>query len=245
MLLNCGVGEDSWESLGLQGDPINPKGNQSWIFIGRTDVGSWNSNTLATWCEELTHLKRPWCWERLKAGGEGDDRGWDSWMASLTRWTWVWVGSGSWWSTGKSGVLQSMGQPRVMYDWLTDWTEQSRLCHFYIFHPPSAYKNSCPLIVVDGGIRLLTGFHLSTPVASIQQKASFSFHKPCLFIGFWAASRTVLLVTLLSLTALKAASDAGGQRGEILQGQEANCQFVVSTPPRVRALPPSRLENGG
>ena len=82
-------------------------------------------------------------------------------------------------------------------------------------------------------------------LASIQNKASFSFHKPCLFIGFWAASRTLLLVTLLSLTALKAASDAGGQRGEILQDQEANCQFVVSTPPRVRVLPPSRLEKGG
>ena len=50
---------------------------------------SWNSNTLTTWCEELTHLKRPWCWERLKAGGEGDDRGWDGWMASPTQWTWV------------------------------------------------------------------------------------------------------------------------------------------------------------
>ena len=57
---------------------------------------SWNSNTLATWWEELSHLKRPWCWERLRAGGEGDDRGWDGWMASLTQWTWVWVDSGSW-----------------------------------------------------------------------------------------------------------------------------------------------------
>ena len=58
---------------------------------------SWNSSTLATWYEELTHLKRPWCWERLKAGGEGDDRGWDGWMTSPTQWTWVWVNSGSWW----------------------------------------------------------------------------------------------------------------------------------------------------
>ena len=58
---------------------------------------SWNSSTLATWCEELTHLKRPWCWERLRAGGEGDDREWDGWMASLTQWTWVWVDSRSWW----------------------------------------------------------------------------------------------------------------------------------------------------
>ena len=58
---------------------------------------SWNSNTLATWCEELTHLKRPWCWARLRAGGEGDDRGWDGWMPSLTWWTSVWASSGSWW----------------------------------------------------------------------------------------------------------------------------------------------------
>jgi len=62
--------------------PVHPKGNQSWIVIGRT---SWSSNTLATWCKELTHLKRPRCWERLKAGGEGDDRGWDGWIVSLTR----------------------------------------------------------------------------------------------------------------------------------------------------------------
>ena len=67
---------------------------------------SWNSSTLATWCEELTPWKRPWCWERLRAGGEGDHRGWDGWMASLTGWTWVWVNSGSWWWTGKPGVLQ-------------------------------------------------------------------------------------------------------------------------------------------
>ena len=65
--------------------PVYPKGNQSWIFIGRTDAET--PNTLATCWEELTHLKRPWCWERLKAGGEGDDRGWDGWMASPMQWT--------------------------------------------------------------------------------------------------------------------------------------------------------------
>ena len=81
---------------------------------------SWNSNTLVTWCEELTHLKRPWCWERLKAGGEGD-RGCDSWMASLTRWTWVWVDSGSWRCAEGSGMLQSMRSPRVRHD--CGWTE--------------------------------------------------------------------------------------------------------------------------
>ena len=74
---------------------------------------SWNSNILATRCEELAHWKRPWCWGRLKEGGEGDDRGWDGWMASLTQWTWVWVNSRSWWWTGRPRVLQSTGSQRV------------------------------------------------------------------------------------------------------------------------------------
>ena len=92
----------------------------------------WNSNTLATWCEELTHLKRPGCWERLKVGGEGDDRVWDGWMASLTRWTWVWVSSGIWWWTGKPGMLQSMGLQRVGHDWVTEpnWTELTKICKY-------------------------------------------------------------------------------------------------------------------
>ena len=81
---------------------------------------SWNSNTLVTWWEELTHQKRPWCWERLKAGGEGDDRGWDGWTASRTQWTWFWAGSGSWWWTGRPGVLQSRGSQRVGHDWATE-----------------------------------------------------------------------------------------------------------------------------
>ena len=72
------------------------------------------------WHEELTHWKRPWCWEKLKAEGEGDDRGWDGWMALPTQLTWVWVGSGSWWWTGKPGVLQSMGSQRVGHDWATE-----------------------------------------------------------------------------------------------------------------------------
>ena len=78
-----------------------------------------------TWGEELTHRKRPWCWQRLKAGGEGDNRRWDGWMASLTRWTRVWASSASWWWTGKPGVLQSTGWQRVRHDWVTElnWTE--------------------------------------------------------------------------------------------------------------------------
>ena len=96
--------------------PINPKGNQP----------CWNrsSNTLATWCEELTHWKRPWCWERLKAGGEWDNRGWDGWMASPTRWTWVWASSGRWWRTGKPGMFQSVGLQRVRHDWASKQEQQ-------------------------------------------------------------------------------------------------------------------------
>ena len=84
MRLNCGV-EDSWEFLGLQGDPTSPSYRKSVLNIHWKDwcwSWNWNSSTLATRCEELTHRKRPWCWERLKAGGEGDDRGLDGWMAS-------------------------------------------------------------------------------------------------------------------------------------------------------------------
>ena len=89
---------------------VNAKGNQPWIFIGRTDDEA--SVLSATWCEELTHWKRPWCWERLKAGGERDDRGWDGWMVSPTQWTWVWASSGRWWRTGKPCELQSIGDAK-------------------------------------------------------------------------------------------------------------------------------------
>ena len=91
---NCGVGEDSWESLEQQRDPTSLSYRKSTLNIHWKDwCWSWSSKTLATWCEELTHWKRPWCWERLGAGREGDDRGWDGWMASPTRWTWVWGNS--------------------------------------------------------------------------------------------------------------------------------------------------------
>ena len=114
--------EKTLESLGLQGDPTSPSSRKSVLNIHQKDWGwSWNSNTLATWCEELTHWKRPWCWERLKAGGEGDDRGADSLMAWLTWWTWLWA---SWWWTGKDGVLPPMGSHKVrqgLATELTDW----------------------------------------------------------------------------------------------------------------------------
>ena len=93
---------------------------------------------LGPWCEELAHWKRPWCWERLRAGGEGDNRGWDGWMASLTQWTWVWVNSRSWWWTGRPGVLQSMGSQRAGHNFVTglNWTE-------YITSHSRSYHYSC------------------------------------------------------------------------------------------------------
>ena len=95
-----------------------------------------NSSTLATSCKELTHWKRLWCWEGLGAGGEGDDRGWDGWMASRTRWTWVWVNSGSWLWTGRPGVLQFMGLQRVGHDWATElnWTELTSIHDYWKNH---------------------------------------------------------------------------------------------------------------
>ena len=125
MLLNCGVGEDSWESLVLQGDPTSPFWRRSALgFLWREWCWSWNSSTLASSCEELTH------WKRLMLGGIGGRRRrgrqrMRCWMASLTRWMWVWVNSGNWWWTGRPSVLRFMGSRRVGHDWATElnWTE--------------------------------------------------------------------------------------------------------------------------
>ena len=100
--------------------PVHPKGDQSWVFTGRIDAKAETPILWPPWCEELTHWKRLWCWEGLGAGGKGDDRGWDGWMASPTRWTWVWVNSGSWWWTGRPGMLRFMGSQRVGHDWVTE-----------------------------------------------------------------------------------------------------------------------------
>ena len=100
------------------------------LFLWREWCWSWNSSTLATSCEELTHWKRLWCWEGLGAGGGGDDRRWDGWMASLTRWTWVWVNSRSWWWTGRPGVLWFMGSQRVGRDWATKLNWTARYIHW-------------------------------------------------------------------------------------------------------------------
>ena len=98
--------------------PVNPKENQPWIFVGRTNA---EAEAPVIWhlMQRADSWKRPWCWERLKAGGEAGNRGWDDWMASLTQWTWAWANSRRWWRTRKPGVLQSMGSQRVRHNWAT------------------------------------------------------------------------------------------------------------------------------
>ena len=125
MLLNHGIGEDSWESLGLQEDPTSPSYRRSALGVHWKDwCWSWNSNTLATWCKELTHLQRPWCWERLRAGGEGYDGGWDGWMASRLNghgfgWTRELVMDREAWRAVVHGVAKSWTR-------LSNWTEVNR-----------------------------------------------------------------------------------------------------------------------
>ena len=104
--------------------PVHSEGDQFWDFFEGNHA---KAETPVLWPPhvELTHWKRPWCWEGLGAGGEGDDWGWDGWMASPTWWTWVWVDFRSWWWTGRPGVLRFMELQRVGHDWVTElnWTE--------------------------------------------------------------------------------------------------------------------------
>ena len=122
MLLNCGVAEDSWEFLGQQGDQsVNPKGYQSWIFLGRTDAEA-KLQYFGHLIQRADSLEKTLMLRKIEAGGKGDDRGWDGWMASPTQWTWVWITSRSWWWTGRPGMLRFMGSQRVGHDW-ANWTE--------------------------------------------------------------------------------------------------------------------------
>ena len=119
--------------------PVHPKGDQSWVFFGRTDA---KAESPIHW---PPHVKswltgKDWCWEGLGAGGEGDNRGWGGWMASPTRWTWVWVNSGSWWWTGRPGVLQFMGSQRIGHNWETElnWTCISSFISYFV--------GKCPIL---------------------------------------------------------------------------------------------------
>ena len=108
--------------------PVHSKGDQSWDFFERNDA---KAETPILWPPHAKSwlIGKDWCWEGLGAGGKEDHRGWDGWMASPTRWTRVWVNSGSWWWTGRPGMLQFMGSERFRHDWATElnWTESCYL----------------------------------------------------------------------------------------------------------------------
>ena len=138
ILFTCGVGGDSWEPLGLQGDQTSQStgliGRKSTLCIHWKDwCWRWSSNILATWCEELTHWKRPWCWERLRAGGEGDDRGWDGWMSPPIQRTLVWASSGRQWRTGKPGMLQFTGWQRIAHNWAMNNKMQWKVLDYEVY----------------------------------------------------------------------------------------------------------------
>ena len=177
ILLNCGVGEDSWESLGLQGDPTRPFFILKEISPGCSLEGMMLKLKLQYFGHlMLTHWKRLWCLVGLGAGWEGDDRGWDGWMTSPTQWTWVWVNSGSWWWTGRPGVLQFMGSQRVGHDWATElnWTkhvqnEQLFSSFSVIFFMPQRYWNYNPNNGKSSGNRISSILN-ALPKGNLQQK---------------------------------------------------------------------------
>ena len=117
--------------------PVHPKGDQSWIFIGRL-ILKLKLQYSGHLMQRTGSWERPWCWEQLKAG-DGAYRLWDGWMASSTQWTLAWVNSGSWWWTGRPGVLQSMGSQKVGHDWMTElnWLWFVGFCHVGDFLPLS------------------------------------------------------------------------------------------------------------
>ena len=130
-LLNCGVGEDSWEPLDCKEiQPVHSKGNQSWILLeGLMLKLKLKLQYFGHLIQRADLFEKTLCWERLRAGGEGDDRGWDGWMASLTRWTRVWVSSESWWWTGKPGLLQFMASQTAGHNWVTELNWAHCLSH--------------------------------------------------------------------------------------------------------------------
>ena len=131
--------------------PVHSKGDQSWVFIGRTDA---KAETPILWPPHAKSwlIGKDSCWGRLKAGGEGDDRGWDGWMASPTLWTWVWVNSGSWWWTARPGMLRFMGLQRVGHNWATElnWTDWRKKCSY-------EYKEyQQRLVILNGLVRQIS-----------------------------------------------------------------------------------------
>ena len=156
MLLNCVLEKTLERPLDCKDiQPVNPKGDQSWVFIGRTDA---KAETTILWPPHVKSwlIGKDWCWERLGAGREGDDR-WDGWKASPTPWIWVWMNSGGWWWTGRPGVLQFMGSQRVGHDWVTvlNWTDT-----YFSFGYQSQLQINCLINFLILRIRTLLRFTL-------------------------------------------------------------------------------------
>ena len=129
---HCGIGEDSWKSLGLQGDPTSPSLKRSVLGVHwKYWCWSWNSNPLATSCKELTHWKRSWCWEKLRAAGEGANR--DGWMASLTQGTWGGWTPGVGDRQGGLAFCGSRSHKELDTTELLNWTDSSSISRVFFF----------------------------------------------------------------------------------------------------------------
>ena len=154
---------------------------------------------MAAWYEELTHWKRFWCWERLRAGGEGDDRGWDGWMASRTRWTWVWGNSGSWWWTGRPGVLQPVESQRVGHDLASEqqlntmMTFISRACLSFPSQTSYPLNTNCSLLPQPPATTILPSFSVNLTTVGPHISGVISYLSFC----DWFLSLGVMLIRLL------------------------------------------------
>ena len=185
MLLNCGVGEDSCESLGLQGDSTSPFWRRSVLgVLWKEWCWSWNSSTLAISCEELTHWKRLWCWEGLGAGGEGDDRGWDGWLASLIWWNWMefdgvlselreLVMDREAWHAAIHGVAKSRTR---LSNWIElNWTKDSKkvIHQDYKLSKCMKHQKLCNLVIITSIIPRIT---------LLRKKSDTITHKKVMFL---------------------------------------------------------------
>ena len=174
-----------------------------------------SSNTLAAWCKERTHWKRPWCCERLRAGGEEGDTGWDGWVASLIQWTWVWANSRRWWATRKPGVLQFMGYQRVGHDWAIKQQQNK--------NKPIYWMNTRRIV-------LMAVFHFLDPrirtsvISFMSEKVIFLLNLPCSWWGGW--SLEIFMSQKMGNTTHLAPGQGQGRRGSAVWSLQQGVPLV-------------------